>query len=42
MRANAAEPVVRVELTASFLDRLAAIESFLTTADAEAAYDKAW
>ena len=36
-----AEPVVRVELTASFLDRLAAIESFLTEADAASAYDRA-
>jgi hypothetical protein len=35
-----AEPVVRVELTASFLDRLAAIESFLTGAEAGAAYDR--
>lgn len=35
-----AEPVVRVELTASFLDRLAAVESFLTEADAASAYDK--
>ena len=35
-----AEPVVRVELTASFLDRLAAIESFLTEAEAASAYDK--
>ena len=35
-----AEPVARVELTASFLDRLAAIESFLTKADAGAAYDR--
>lgn len=35
-----AEPVVRVELTASFLERLAAIESFLTEADAGAAYDR--
>jgi len=36
-----AEPVVvRVELTASFLDRLAAIESFLMEADAGAAYDR--
>jgi plasmid stabilization system protein ParE len=35
-----AEPVVRVELTASFLERLAAIESFLTKADAGAAYDR--
>lgn len=35
-----AEPVVRVQLTASFLERLAAIESFLTEADAGAAYDR--
>lgn len=35
-----AEPVVRVELTTSFLDRLAAIESFLTEADAASAYDR--
>lgn len=35
-----AEPVVRVELTASFLERLAAIESFLTEANAGAAYDR--
>ena len=35
-----AEPVVRVELTASFLERLAAIESFLTEADAAFAYDR--
>lgn len=35
-----AEPVVRVELTASFLERLAAIESFLTEAEAGAAYDR--
>lgn len=35
-----AEPVVRVELTASFLGRLAAIESFLTEADAASAYDR--
>lgn len=34
-----AEPAVRVELTASFLHRLAAIESFLTEADAASAYD---
>lgn len=34
-----AEPVVRVELTASFLDRLAAIEFFLSEADAASAYD---
>lgn len=32
-----AEPVVRVELTASFLERLEVIESFLTEADA---YDR--
>lgn len=35
-----AEAVVRVELTASFLERLASIESFLTEADAGAAYDR--
>ena len=35
-----ADPVVRVELTASFLDRMAAIESFLTEADAASAYDR--
>lgn len=35
-----AEPVVRVALTASFLERLAAIGSFLTEADAGAAYDR--
>ena len=35
-----AELVVRVELTASFLDRVAAIESFLTEADAAPAYDR--
>jgi len=35
-----AEPVVRVELTVAFLDRLAAIESFLTEADAASAYDR--
>ena len=35
-----ADPVVRVELTASFLDRLAAIESFLNEADAVSAYDR--
>ncbi len=34
------EPVIRVELTASFLERLAAIESFLTEADAVAACDR--
>lgn len=35
-----AEPVARVELTASFLERLAAIESFLTAADAGSSYDE--
>ena len=35
-----AEPVVRVELTASFLERLAAIQAFLTAADAAFAYDE--
>lgn len=35
-----AEPVARVELTASFRERLAAIESFLTEADAASAYDR--
>ena len=35
-----AEPVVRVELTASYLDRLAAIETFLTEVGAGAAYDR--
>ena len=38
-----AEPlasVARVELTASFLERLAAIEAFLTEADAAFAYDR--
>lgn len=34
-----AEDVYRVELTASFLDRLDAIESFLTEADASSAFD---
>jgi plasmid stabilization system protein ParE len=34
------EPVVRVELTASFLARLAAIEAFLAEADAALAYDR--
>lgn len=34
-----AEPVVRVELTASFLDVLAAIESLLTEPDAASAYE---
>jgi plasmid stabilization system protein ParE len=35
-----AAPVVRVELTASFLERLEAIESFLAEADASAEYDR--
>jgi plasmid stabilization system protein ParE len=35
-----AEPIARVELTASFLERLAAIEAFLTEADAASAYDR--
>jgi ParE toxin of type II toxin-antitoxin system, parDE len=35
-----AEPVVRVKLTASFLERLAVIEAFLTAADAAFAYDR--
>lgn len=35
-----AEPIVRVELTASFLERLAAIEAFLTEADAAFACDR--
>ena len=35
-----AEPVVRVELTASFLERLAAIEDFLSVADAAFSYDR--
>lgn len=35
-----AEPRVRVELSASFLARLAAIEAFLTQADAAFAYDE--
>ena len=34
------EHVVRVELTASFLDRLAKVESYLTAADAASAYDR--
>jgi plasmid stabilization system protein ParE len=34
-----AEPIVRVELTASFLERLAAIEAFLAEADAASADD---
>ena len=35
-----AEPLFRVELTASFLERLAAIEALLTEADAAFAYDR--
>jgi hypothetical protein len=35
-----AERLHKVELTASFLERLEAIESFLTEADAGFAYDK--
>lgn len=35
-----AEPLVRVELTASFVERLAAIEVFLGEADAAFAFDK--
>jgi plasmid stabilization system protein ParE len=35
-----AEPIVRVELAASFLERLAAIEAFLAEADAAFAYDR--
>jgi hypothetical protein len=35
-----AEPSVRVELTASFLERLATIEAFLSEADAAFAYDR--
>ena len=35
-----AEPDVRVELTASFLELLAAIEAFLTEVDAALAYDR--
>ena len=35
-----AERVARVELTASFLERLETIESILTEADAGAAYDR--
>lgn len=34
-----AERLLRVELTASFLERLASIEAFLTEADAAFAYD---
>lgn len=35
-----AEPLFRVELTASFLVRLAAIEAFLTDADAAFSFDR--
>jgi plasmid stabilization system protein ParE len=35
-----AEPRIRVELTASFIERLESIESFLAEADAPQAYDK--
>ena len=35
-----AEPIAHVELTASFLARLAAIEAFLAGADAAFAYDR--
>ena len=35
-----AEPRVRVEVTASFIERLEAIEAFLAEADAPQAYDK--
>ena len=35
-----AEPRIRVELTASFIERLASIETFLAEADAPQAYDK--
>jgi plasmid stabilization system protein ParE len=34
-----ADPAYRVELTASFLERLESIEAFLTEADAPRAYD---
>ena len=34
-----ADPTYRVELTASFLERLASIEDFLAEADAPHAYD---
>jgi len=34
-----AEPAVRVELTASFLERPGSIEAFLAEADAPHAYD---
>lgn len=35
-----AEPLFRVELTAGFLERMAAIEAFLAEADAPFAYDR--
>lgn len=35
-----AEPRIQVELTASFIERLASIETFLAEADAPEAYDK--
>ena len=35
-----AEPRIQVELTASFIERLEAIEAFLAEADAPQAYDK--
>jgi plasmid stabilization system protein ParE len=35
-----AEPRIQVELTASFIERLASIEAFLAEADAPHAYDK--
>lgn len=35
-----AEPRIQVELTASFVERLASIETFLAEADAPEAYDK--
>ena len=39
-RASVAELLASVELTASFLERLAAIEALLTEADAAFAYDR--
>ncbi len=35
-----AEPLVQVELTASFIERLESIETFLAEADAPRAYDR--
>jgi hypothetical protein len=35
-----AEPRIQVELTASFIERLASIETFLVEADAPRVYDK--